>query len=116
MPVESKCLPLHHHHCACSNGNGSRDDKPEHANHRLNRQLYRLSTNEDCVIARQLSKCESPQGQKSSVQNQKCDHSKCRGGGPLKALCFPEHIRVSKRPEPEGIHIIGKYDPAAKNG
>src|ERR1017187_115317 len=51
------------------------------------------------------------QRQKRTVHNQKCDRCKNREDSPLKTQCFPEHIRIAERSEPEHVHVIRQRRP-----
>jgi hypothetical protein len=81
---------------------------------RLNRQLHRLSADVNRVTARHVREMRPLQRQKRSVQNEKCGRCKSREDSPLQAQCFPEHVPVAERPEPERVHVIRQRGPAAE--
>src|SRR6267143_2705709 len=47
--------------------------------------------------------------QERSIQNEKCGRCEGREDPPLKAQCFPEHVHVAERPEPEHFHVIRQH-------
>jgi len=49
-----------------------------------------------------------------SIQNEECGRSKSREDSPLKAQCFPEHVPVAERLEPEHVHVIRQRGPTAE--
>src|SRR6266851_8047640 len=55
------------------------------------------------------------QSQKRSVQNEKCGRCKSREDSPLESECFPEHVPIPERPEPEHVHVIRKRGPTAED-
>src|SRR6267154_199881 len=55
------------------------------------------------------------QSQKRSVQNEKCGRCKSREDSPLESECFPEHVPIPERPEPEHVHVIRKSGPTAED-
>ena len=54
VPKERERRPLRHHAGAGCSGNGERNAKRDEAQDRLNRQLHRLSADENRVAARQI--------------------------------------------------------------
>src|SRR5208282_434076 len=115
VPEKRERRPFHHHAGAGGSRNGQRNAERNQAQDRLNRQLQRLSADENRVAARQIGEMRPLQGQERSVQNQKCGRCKSREDSPLQAQCLPEHILVAERPEPEYVHVIRQRAPAAKN-
>src|ERR1039458_9486341 len=55
------------------------------------------------------------QSQERSIQNEKCGRCKSREDPPLKTQCFPEHVPVAERPEPEEVYVIRQRGPAAED-
>src|SRR5882724_6848768 len=115
VPEERDRRPLRHHAGASYSGNCERKAKCDEAQHRLNRQLQRLSANENRVTARQIGQMRSLQSQKRSEQNKKCGCRKGSKDSPLKAQRFPQYVSVAEGPEPEHVHVIRKRGPTAEN-
>ena len=115
VPEERERRPLRHHAGAGCSGNDERNAERDEAQDRLNRQLQRLSADENRVTARQIGEMRSLQSQERSVQNEKCGRRKSREDSPLKAQRFPEHVPVAERPEPEHVHVIRQRGPTAED-
>src|ERR1700685_3315730 len=55
------------------------------------------------------------QGYERSVQNQKCGRCKSCEDSPLKTQCFPEHVPVAERAEPEEVHVTRQRSPTSQD-
>src|ERR1019366_6279862 len=115
VPEQRKRRPLPHHGGASCSGNGERNAERDEAEDRLNRQLQRLSADENRVATRQIGEMRTLKSQERSEQNEKGGRCKSREDSPLKAQCFPEHVSVAERLEPEHVHVIRQCGPAAED-
>src|ERR1035437_2572992 len=114
VPEKRERRPLHHHAGASGSRNDQRNAERDQTQHRLNRQLQRLSADDNRVATRQFGEMRSLQSQERSIQNEKCGRCKSREDSPLKAQCLPEHVPVAERPEPKHVHVIRQRGPDAE--
>ena len=115
VPKKRERRPLRHHGGAGCSGNDERNAERDEPQNRLNRQPHRLSADENRVTDRQIGEMCPLQSQKRSVQNEKCGRCKSREDSPLKTQCFPEHVPIAERPEPEHVHVIRQRGPTAED-
>src|SRR5438876_4666896 len=106
--------PLHHDAGAGCSGYGERNAERDEAQDRLNRQLQRLSADENRLAAWQIGEMSPLQRQERTVQNEKSGRCKSRENPPLKSQGFPEHLPVAERFEPEHVNVIRQRGPAAE--
>ena len=115
VPKERERRPLRRHGAAGCSGNDKRNAECDEPQNRLNRQLHRLSADENRVTGRQIREMRSLESQKRSVQDDKCGRRKSREDSPLKAERFPEYVPIAERPEPEHVHVIRHRGPTAED-
>ena len=114
VPKKRERRPLLYHGAAGCSGNDERNAERDEPQNRLDRQLHRLSADENRVTLRQIGEVCSLQSQKRSEQNEKCGRGESREDPPLKTQCFPKYVPIAERPEPEHVHVIGQRGPTAE--
>ena len=114
IPEQRQDWPLRLHRRAGRNGYHERNADGEQAKDGSNREIYRVSRDENCMIDGQVAGVRSLESGKCCIKNDECNGRKSREDAPLQAQCFPEHILVSKRPEPQQIDPIGDRGAAPK--
>jgi len=113
VPPQRERGPLRHHPGACGKGDQQRGDDRDQPQHRFDRQLDRLSVDQNRK-AGQLAEARRLQRHERSVQDDERRERERAEDGRLQVQCFPEDGAVAERIEPQRVDVVGERRAAAE--